>query len=228
MEKIERPVPAPDPLNRGEKIRGWKALAARLGISEDTARAYARLADDPLPIRTNTHSHAEPWCWSLYLDEWKARRCGGILPDGTELEIVVGWPAICFLFDNAPVDTVRRWSRRPHDPLPVIRRGRALPWAYAAAIRDWRQRGDVPFVHHDGEETENPRKPRSWVPTRPIAVAVPAISQSAAPDQKPSRSYVILKRPAPAASRRPTEKNSASSPNLGEPRPPTAQATSPQ
>lgn len=211
-------APRPDPLGRGEKIKGWKAIAGRLGIHEDTARAYARLADDPLPIRSNTHSRGEPWCWSLYLDEWKARRCGGILPDGTELDRVTGWPAICALFDNAPVDTVRRWSRRPHDPLPVIRRGRAVPWAYVAAIRDWRQRGDVPFVHHDGDETENPRKPRGWVPTRPIAIVVPPTSQSAAAGPKPTRSYTILKRPAPATSRCQIQKNASSSPSVEESR----------
>lgn len=195
---------APPPEPRGEKIKGWKAIASRLQIHEDTARAYARLADDPLPLRTNKNNRAEPWCYSLFLDQWKARRCGGILPDGTELARFVGWEAIRAMLGGTPLDTVRRWSRRRHDPLPVIRRGRAEPWAYHAAIRDWIQRGDVPFAAHDGAETENPSRPKGWIPVRGIALGNQGSSRV---DAQPARSYAILKRPIQASSRGPAEES---------------------
>ncbi|WP_437309980.1 hypothetical protein [Sorangium sp. So ce388] len=135
----------------GEKLWGWKAIAARLGIAENTAIAYSRLCEDPLPVRMQRGS---PWCHERYLDEWLARRSGGVMRDGSALERLDGWPAICHELFGADRATAFRWARLPHDRLPVIGIGGRQPWAYKAAIRDWKNRGDLPFQAHERADAE--------------------------------------------------------------------------
>lgn len=35
---------------REQKVEGWKAIAAAIGVSEVTARKYAKWKKDPLPV----------------------------------------------------------------------------------------------------------------------------------------------------------------------------------
>lgn len=125
------PSPSP-PADRGEKLQGWEAIAAHLGVGEHAVRLWARLPEDPLPVRL--------WCgrryaWSGYLKEWRARRVG----DG---EVLRGWEEILTRLD-VDQKTARKWARRPVDRLPVY--GMPLrPWIYASALRDWMHRQDRP------------------------------------------------------------------------------------
>lgn len=138
-------------MSQGPKLWGWKAIAARLGIAENTALAYSRLCEDPLPVRMQ---RGTPWCHERYLDEWLARRSGGVMRDGTALERLEGWPAICHELFGVDRKTAFRWARLPHDRLPVLGIGGRSPWAYKAAVRDWKNRGDLPFQAYAREEVE--------------------------------------------------------------------------
>jgi len=135
----------------GRKTRGWKAIAGRVGIAENTAVAYSRLCEDPLPVRV---SRGAPWCYELFLDEWLARRSGGVMRDGTELERLEGWAAICRELFGVSRVVAFRWAKLPHDRLPVMGIGTREPWAYKAAIRDWKNRGDLPFQAHERIQSE--------------------------------------------------------------------------
>lgn len=64
-----RPEPITDPAPH-DRIEGWKAIAAELGVHEQTARSYA----DPmrryrLPIRMNFRNEPYVTRWNLLM--WK-------------------------------------------------------------------------------------------------------------------------------------------------------------
>ncbi len=124
-----------------DMLNGWASIAKRLGIgSENTAIAYARLPEDPLPVRVIM---GEPRVKARHLDEWRARRNGGVLPDGTELERLEGIDAVAS-FLGVDRSTVFRLARRPVDRLPLLGK-REARWAYRSALRDFLMRHDVPF-----------------------------------------------------------------------------------
>lgn len=128
------PSPSP-PADRGEKLFGWQAIAAHAKVPESTVRAWARLVEDPLPVRL--------WCgssryaWSVYVDEWLARRVG----NG---EILRGWSDICARLEWCDEETARRWAKRKVNRLPVFGMPGA-PWIFASALRDWIHREDRPM-----------------------------------------------------------------------------------
>jgi hypothetical protein len=165
---VDAATGTPKPSQNGVRIVGLKDISAHLGgIHPDTVAAYGRLAEDPLPIRTNTRTGAI-WCWSLFLDQWKARRCGGIMPDGSPLLRVDGWVDIGTALGGADRNTALRWAKRTHDRLPVYgiksgEPGGSRPWAYLAAIRDWLARGDAPYREAGGSA-------EGWSPVRALAV----------------------------------------------------------
>lgn len=178
---------------RGHRIRGHKSLAAHINVGESAVVAYTRLPEDPLPIRVNVRHgnerRGEPWCWSVFLDEWVARRNGGVLADGTRLKVLQGWLEICALLGGIDPDTAQRWARLPHDRLPVYGiRGhlpsRQGPWAYESALRDWMMRGDLPYQAHDRlRVAETPTPPR---PKRRPGVEVRAVRRRDPATDSPS------------------------------------------
>jgi hypothetical protein len=127
-------------LDRGTKLCGWFAISEHIGVARSTTIAYARLKEDPLPVRmTRT---ARVWIWSRYAEEWAARRAGGRMSNGETLERAVGWPDISARL-GVSTETAMRWRRLSVDRLPV--QGVRQPWAYVSALRDWLVRGDVPM-----------------------------------------------------------------------------------
>lgn len=146
------PTPPPVP----EVIETLKCIAAHLGIAESTALAYSRLNEDPLPLRLRRGTLR---AHRLHLDEWKQRRDGG---EG--LARYEGWQAICAALGGPNVDTAILWARLPHDRLPVqgmgTRKRTGRPWIYAAALRDWLYRHDLPVqatrrIHAADSERDN-------------------------------------------------------------------------
>ncbi len=130
-----KPPPAPP-----EVIETLKCIAAHLGIAETTALAYSRLNEDPLPLRQRRGTLR---AYRLHIDEWKRRRSGG---EG--LARFEGWAAICSALGGVNKDTAIQWARLRHDRLPVLGMGTEVrtgrPWIYAAALRDWIYRHDLP------------------------------------------------------------------------------------
>jgi hypothetical protein len=122
-------------------ISGWKLIAAALDVTANTAVAYSRLPEDPLPVRMR---RGTPRIHSGHLEDWKRRRAGD-----PELEKIRGWRNICLQLGGADLDTAARWAKLTRDRLPVHGVGTRSPWAYASAVRDWVLRGDVPFQAHD-------------------------------------------------------------------------------
>ena len=55
-----------------QKWRGWKEIAARLDVDEDTAFSYSVRAYDPLPVR---YDHAgRSYIEKIYADAWEHRQ----------------------------------------------------------------------------------------------------------------------------------------------------------
>lgn len=124
-----------------EVYEGWVAIARALGVAcEETAVAYARLSVDPLPV---VMRRGTPTISAQRLEEWRARRYGGLMRDGTMLERVEGTATIAARLDVSE-RTLLRLARLPIDPLPIYGRRRAR-WTYEASIRDWLDRRTVPF-----------------------------------------------------------------------------------
>lgn len=123
-----------------EAIVGLKSIAAHLGCAESTALAYSRLNVDPLPLRLR---RGQLRATTLFLDEWRRRREGG---EG--LARLEGWTAISEAL-SVNRDTALQWAKLEHDPLPVLGMGTpkktGRPWCYAAALRDWIYRHDLPI-----------------------------------------------------------------------------------
>ncbi|WP_437962708.1 hypothetical protein WME76_46620 (plasmid) [Sorangium sp. So ce119] len=136
LERRRRPAPPP-PRGLGERLWGWAAIAAHLGVSTPTAQTWAALRVDPLPVRRRRGTTLR-WAWSGYLDDWQDRRRG----IGERLE---GWEAICARLEGRDPTTARRLARDADDPLPVQGVGTGRPWAFATAIRDWVHRADEPL-----------------------------------------------------------------------------------
>ncbi len=146
-----------------EYLTGEKTIAAELGVTVKTMIGYARLAEDPLPIRVR---RGQPRIHSGHLAEWKRRREGG-----STLPKLRGGRAIRDALGEVDRATMERWARLPHDRLPVYGLGdkkhHGSPWAYESAVRDWLLRGDLPFQAHDRLEPEPGKVTR---PRRPLAV----------------------------------------------------------
>lgn len=122
-------------------IRGWSLIAKRLGVgSVSTVKAYARLRVDPLPVVMVRGVPAIP---ERHVDEWSARRNGGVMRDGASLERIEGVAAIGARIESAS-NTVMRLSRLRDDPLPIYGR-KGARWTYETAIRDWNMRHTLPF-----------------------------------------------------------------------------------
>lgn len=144
-----------------ERLIGEAAIAAHLGVSEETVRAWGALPVDPLPLRDWGGSVT---AWPPFLDDWMARRTDlatwrARRPRGEpELPIIVGWEAIAAAFPLArTIETAERAAREAWRPLPVI--GDRLPaerlsreggpprvWMYRSAHRDWSDGRDRPHV----------------------------------------------------------------------------------
>jgi hypothetical protein len=158
--------------DKGPRLCGVKELAAHLGgLNPSTVIAYSRLAEDPLPLRIDRAGAV--WCFSLFVDQWRARRCDGIMPDGTALARATGQDAICAELGGVDRDTSLRWAKRPQDRLPIygIKRGDpggSKPWAYVSAIRDWLSRGDMPYQAH--AKRKIPRVTMAWEPSRRLSI----------------------------------------------------------
>jgi hypothetical protein len=126
-------------------VRTWPRIAAHIGVGcEDTALAYARITVDPLPIAM---VRGVPEGVALFLDEWAARRNGGLMRDGSVLERCED---VDEMAEAAGVtrSSLLRLSRRPLDPFPLMGKRRRR-WAYVAAQRDWLARQTVPFQAAD-------------------------------------------------------------------------------
>ena len=152
-----RPAYAPPAVSL--RCRGWKDITARLEattrlyagkelvpVSVNTATGYSRLSCDPLPVRTYC---GEVWCKAHRIDEWLARRKGGLLPDGSSLTKVIGWADIRKPLGNISYRAAIRWATSDEDPLPVVGRGQhggdGSVWIYSTALRDWNDRHDLPI-----------------------------------------------------------------------------------
>lgn len=123
-------------------FRGWAPIIKRLGVgSVSTAKAYARLAVDPLPV---VMVRGTPTIPERHVDEWSARRNGGLCRDGSVLERVEGAEAIAERLGVTPRH-VYRLAALPLDPLPLYGKPRSR-WTYETSIRDWLTRGTYPFT----------------------------------------------------------------------------------
>ncbi len=152
--------PTHEPPRVSQRCRGWKDIAARLEattrlyagkelvtVAVNTAIGYSRLSCDPLPIRTY---RGEAWCWPKRIDDWLARRKGGLYPDGSSLAITRGWDDIRKSIGDVSHRTAVRWATSDEDPLPVSGRRKDGcsedgVWIYTTALRDWNDRHDLPI-----------------------------------------------------------------------------------
>jgi len=64
-------------LDERQMVRGWKAIAAELGVAERTARAAAARDFDPLPVYKDDSNGGEVFMFRGAMLEWKLR---GIRP----------------------------------------------------------------------------------------------------------------------------------------------------
>lgn len=134
---IRAPRPKADP----QIARGWVAIAEHIHVGcKETAIAYARLQPDPLPVLM---VRGVPHARRQRLDEWCARRNGGVLRDGTTLERAEGIRAIAVAL-NVCHRTVLRLAHHPVFPLPINGRHEHR-WAYITALRDYLDRQTMPF-----------------------------------------------------------------------------------
>lgn len=125
-----------------KSIRGWTLIAKALRVgSVSTAKSYARFAVDPLPV---VMVRGTPTIPERYVDEWSARRNGGLCRDGSVLERVEGAEAIASRL-GVHRRHVYRLAALPLDPLPLYGKPRAR-WTYETSIRDWLTRGTYPFA----------------------------------------------------------------------------------
>ena len=124
-----------------EILRRWSPIADALHVgSANTAIAYARLSVDPLSV---VMVRGVPCIETSVLEEWRARRNGGVMRDGSSLERIDGAKAIAKRVGCAE-STVLRLASLPVDPLPLYGRKRSR-WTYETAVRDWLARRTIPF-----------------------------------------------------------------------------------
>lgn len=124
-----------------DHLTNWQAHAKCLGVgSANTAIAYAKLSVDPLPV---VMERGVPRTLTLHVEQWRARRNGGLMRDGTTLERC---DCVSRIADRlgCSASTVLRLSRLTRDPLPLYGQTRAR-WTYETAIRDWLARRTIPF-----------------------------------------------------------------------------------
>lgn len=134
-------------------IRGWALIAKTLGLCcVDTALTYARRRVDPLPVMM---TRGAPHIESVQLEEWVARKNGGIMPDGSMLETIEG---VDQLADHLGVDrrTIHKWASDARDPLPLFKRGRRR-CAFVSALEVWSKRQTVPLKAIDVERSAGRR-----------------------------------------------------------------------